>query len=101
MKVNAWSRTDLGNVRENNEDSHLVELDHGVFVVADGVGGSSGGEIASGLLVEHIAEVAGELAQLAAGGNPMFDREHRERVFSRLLDEAVTCRRSKKSGAGS
>ena len=87
MKANAWSRTDLGNVRENNEDAFLVSLDHGVFVVADGVGGSSGGEIASGRLVEHIDGVAAQLAQLAAGGNPMYDRDHRERVFSKLLEE--------------
>lgn len=87
MKAHAWSRTDLGNIRENNEDAHLIALEHGVFVVADGVGGSSGGELASGRLIEHIAEVAPALAALAASGNPMFDRDHRERVFQRLLDE--------------
>ncbi len=87
MKANAWSRTDLGNVRENNEDSHFVSLEHGVFVVADGVGGSTGGEIASGRLVEHIAEVAQELSEIAASGNPMFDRDHRERVFQKLLEQ--------------
>lgn len=87
MKANAWSRTDLGNVRDNNEDSFLVSLEHGVFVVADGVGGSSGGEIASGKLVEHIESVAPELAALASSGNPMFDRDHRERVFSQLLKQ--------------
>lgn len=87
MKVNAWSRTDLGNVRENNEDSHLVDLDHGVFVVADGVGGSSGGEIASQRLIAHVEEVAGEIAGVARGGNPIFDRDHRERVFNSLLQE--------------
>lgn len=87
MKANAWSRTDLGNVRENNEDSHLVSIEHGVFVVADGVGGSTGGEIASGRLVEHIAEVAAELAAVAASGNPMYDRDHRERVFQKLLEQ--------------
>lgn len=87
MKVNAWSRTDLGNVRENNEDAHLVAVEHGVFVMADGVGGSTGGEIASNRLVEHIESVAAELAEVSASGNSLFDRDHRDRVFKRLLDE--------------
>lgn len=85
MRMKAWARTDLGCVRENNEDSHLLDLEHGVFVVADGVGGSTGGEIASQRLVQQIGESAEELSTLARGGNPIFDREHRERVFARLL----------------
>ena len=87
MRINAWSRTDLGCVRENNEDSHLVDAENGVFVVADGVGGSSGGEIASQRLVQHMREAARDLSQLARSGNPIFDRDHRERVFARLLDD--------------
>jgi len=85
MHIKAWSRTDLGCVRENNEDSHLLDVDHGIFVVADGVGGSSGGEIASQKLVAHIRACAPELADLARLGNPLFDRDHRERVFAELL----------------
>jgi protein phosphatase len=63
-----------------------VDPERGIFVVADGVGGSAGGEIASGRLVQHIEESAEDLAEAVRAGNPIFDRDHRERVFSVLLD---------------
>ena len=36
MRLEAQARTDPGPVRENNEDAFLVEVDAGLFVVADG-----------------------------------------------------------------
>jgi PPM family protein phosphatase len=51
--------TDVGNKREGNEDScgHLLENDSVVlFLVADGVGGYEGGEIASAMVVETTLE---------------------------------------------
>jgi len=44
-------RSDLGR-RENNEDSFEVRDDLGLFVVADGVGGQDGGEVASRIAVD-------------------------------------------------
>lgn len=41
--------SDRGCVRRTNEDDFLVAADHGIFAVADGVGGLTGGEIASKL----------------------------------------------------
>jgi len=51
--------TDVGTKREGNEDScgHLVEHDTtAVFIVADGVGGYEGGEVASAMAVETTLE---------------------------------------------
>jgi protein phosphatase len=47
--VTTGVRTDTGHVREGNEDRYLVREERGVtlLAVADGVGGSSGGEIAA------------------------------------------------------
>ena len=51
----AW-RTDKGRVRARNEDAVLVDPDRGLVVVADGVGGSSAGDVASRLATETIAD---------------------------------------------
>lgn len=39
--------TDVGMVRENNEDFILIDDASGIYIVADGMGGYKGGEIAS------------------------------------------------------
>jgi len=39
--------TNVGKVRDNNEDAYVVDSDHGFFVVSDGMGGAQAGEIAS------------------------------------------------------
>lgn len=57
MKVEAYGMTDVGRKRTHNEDSFLVSDDLRLFVVADGMGGHSGGEYASRLAVSTIEEV--------------------------------------------
>ncbi|WP_146651363.1 PP2C family protein-serine/threonine phosphatase [Labilithrix luteola] len=52
--VSARAQTDRGLKRKRNEDSLLVRDDEGLYVVADGMGGYNGGEIASGLAVKTI-----------------------------------------------
>jgi protein phosphatase len=52
--VSATAQTDTGLRRKRNEDSLLVLESSGLFVVADGMGGYRGGELASQLAVKTI-----------------------------------------------
>lgn len=57
MKLDAVARTDPGPVREANEDNFLVDVDNGLFLVADGMGGHASGEIASAIAVDAVQQV--------------------------------------------
>jgi PPM family protein phosphatase len=56
VEVHHGAATDVGRVREVNEDAWLAAPP--VFVVADGMGGHEGGDVASRIAVEEFARLA-------------------------------------------
>lgn len=57
--------TNPGRVRTHNEDAFLDAPQHQLWVVADGMGGHSAGDVASAMIVERMGQVAHE-ADMAA-----------------------------------
>lgn len=75
------SKSDRGLLRENNEDSFYVNDKLGVYVLADGMGGHDGGEIASNIVVQTL------------GKNLSISLQHRqendiEQIMNKALYEA-------------
>jgi protein phosphatase len=59
-KIQLAEITDTGKVREHNEDAIGSNADIGLMVLADGMGGYNAGEVASGIAVQTITELASE-----------------------------------------
>src|SRR5580704_3138178 len=51
-----YAATDVGKVRDHNEDNFLVDKKLALFIVADGMGGHAAGEVASAIAVRTVHE---------------------------------------------
>src|ERR1700761_8182601 len=59
--------TDIGRKRQQNQDSMAVIPDLGLFLVADGMGGHRGGEIASQMAADAIPQAVRQLLAQSSG----------------------------------
>jgi PPM family protein phosphatase len=85
MKVDVGVATDKGQVREGNEDAYLVEPP--LYAVADGMGGHRGGEVASQLALETIADLfrKGDVPlaeQVRQANRAVFERSGEDRAVA-------------------
>jgi len=70
MRLRVSGKTDIGQKRKINQDSILMDHKAKLFVVADGMGGHKGGEVASKMACAALQSVV--LAELAEGvGSPI------------------------------
>ena len=56
MGLIASGNTDIGRKRKTNQDSYHLDMEHKIFIVADGMGGHNGGDIASQMAVKVLPE---------------------------------------------
>lgn len=85
MRVVVGVATDIGRVRERNEDSYLVQPP--LYAVADGMGGARGGAVASSLALEKMEGLfhsgKGPLGELIRSANrAVFERSVSDRKVS-------------------
>lgn len=57
MLLEAWAITDVGLKRSSNQDSYYLSPEMRLYIVADGMGGHLGGEVASQMAVQTISAV--------------------------------------------
>ena len=88
MKLDAVMLTDVGMVRDHNEDAVHVDPEHRFFIVADGMGGHAAGEVASAMAVETVRKTL-EAASSLIDAFAVRSTDNSRRALVQLLQSAV------------
>lgn len=87
IQVQAAAQTDVGRIRQNNEDSFLCEPELGLYAMADGMGGHAGGEVASAMAVEGLRRAIAQAPDRQFLENPSLENR---RAMLQFLTKAVS-----------
>lgn len=89
-KVEIAGVTHTGMKRDHNEDSIGTEIEMGLVVLADGMGGYKAGEVASALAVNTVvSELSEHLEMIAKGDIAIIDGERGYSMESLALEEVI------------
>jgi protein phosphatase len=88
-----YGQTDCGLVRSSNQDAFLVDNRRRLWAVADGMGGHPGGDVASRIVMDTLADFSSSLTR--SSENP--DEDHTEQqsfLLTTMADQAhaAVCR---------
>ena len=94
VRYTAAAQTDRGRKRPSNEDAFGFSVEHGIYIVCDGMGGAAAGEVASSIAVDEVLrhltarrEAGSSLPELAekaisAANQAIFSRAQRNRKLN-------------------
>ena len=85
--MKAYYKSHAGLVREQNEDTVLVDDRQGIYILADGMGGHQAGEVASLLAATALRDALAEQTPSAEGMRQGF-RAANSAVYQRSLEES-------------
>lgn len=80
--MRAFGKTDIGKMRDMNQDYYYIsnnDKNYGLYILADGMGGYEGGEIASKLATESVIEYI----------NNKFEEYNKKENILKLINEAI------------
>jgi serine/threonine protein phosphatase PrpC len=84
FQISGNGNTHIGRVRSTNQDSYLCDNKRGLYIVADGMGGHAGGEVASSLAVQNIRSFLDANIQ-----KPSEDLDNNSGAIASLIAEAI------------
>jgi len=108
--IQVAAKTDVGCVREANEDSFGYDAEQGIFVVCDGMGGQAAGEVASKIAVDTLLKCFDENPRdaspllLTRGSENVSDRARILAQAIQFANKAIreaSCRDQRLTGMGS